>query len=71
MKKLNRIQKVSNIEPFTYNYNWEGISYPSKIEDWKRFEKIISQLLSMFYILKKKKYVQLVFQNLVQIMKNK
>ena len=32
-------QRCSNIKPFTNNYNWEGINYPSKIEDWKRFKK--------------------------------
>ena len=31
--------RVSNIKPFINNYNWERINCPSKIEDWKRFEK--------------------------------
>ena len=22
-----------------YKYDWEGINYPSKIDDWKMFEK--------------------------------
>ena len=30
-------QYVFNI--FINNYNWKGIKYPSKIEDWKNFEK--------------------------------
>ena len=30
---------VSNIIPFTYKYNWERVNYPSKIDDWKKFEK--------------------------------
>ena len=30
-------QYVFNI--FINNYNWKGIKYPSKIEDWKKFEK--------------------------------
>ena len=30
---------VANIKPSTYIYNWEGINYPSKIDDWKKFEK--------------------------------
>ena len=51
------------------NYNLEGINYSSKIEDWKRFEEIIQQLLSIFCILKKKKYVLLIFQKLIQIKK--
>ena len=24
---------------FINKYNWEGINYPSKIDDWKTFEK--------------------------------
>ena len=32
-------QKVSNIKPFINKCNWEGMNYPSKTEDWKRFEK--------------------------------
>ena len=51
------------------NYNLEGINYSSKIEDWKRFGEIIQQLLSIFCILKKKKYVLLIFQKLIQIKK--
>ena len=27
------------MRPFINNYYWEGINYPSKIEDSKRFEK--------------------------------
>ena len=31
--------RVSNIKPFINEYNWKGINYPTKIEDWKTFEK--------------------------------
>ena len=42
MKKLIGIwnpEKVSNIKPFINTCNWKGINYPSKIDDWKMFEK--------------------------------
>ena len=39
MKKSNQIQAVSNIKPFINKYNWKGINYPSKIDNWKTFEK--------------------------------
>ena len=40
MKKLSVIhEKVSIIKPFINKYNWEGINYPLKIDDWKTFEK--------------------------------
>ena len=32
-------ERVSNITPFINKYNWEGINYPSKLGDWKSFEK--------------------------------
>ena len=48
---------VSNIEPFVKNYNWKGINYPSKIDDWKTFEENNPTIaLNVLYI-KVKKYV--------------
>ena len=32
-------ERVSNIKPFISEYNWDKINYPSKIDDWKMFEK--------------------------------
>ena len=32
-------ERVSNIKPFINKYNWKGINYPSKIDDWKSFGK--------------------------------
>ena len=32
-------ERVSDIKLFMYKYDWEGINYPSKIDDWKMFEK--------------------------------
>ena len=32
-------ERVSNIKPFKNKYNWNGIKSPSKIDDWKMFEK--------------------------------
>ena len=29
----------SNIKPFVNKYKWKGINYPSKMDDWKMFEK--------------------------------
>ena len=67
-------EKVSNIKPLVNKYNWKGINYPSKIDDWKTFEKNNPTIaLNILYIKekKKKKYVQLIFQKLIQIVKNK
>ena len=32
-------ERFSSIKSFINKYNWEGINYPSKIDDWKIFEK--------------------------------
>ena len=32
-------EKVSNIKPYINKHNWKGINYPSKLDDWKTFEK--------------------------------
>ena len=32
-------ERVSNIILFIYKYNWDGIKYSLKIDDWKTFEK--------------------------------
>ena len=33
------LERVSNVEPFISKYKWNRINYPSKIDDWKMFEK--------------------------------
>ena len=35
----NHHERKSNIEPFTDQYNWEGIEFPAGIKCWKRFER--------------------------------
>ena len=32
-------ERISNIKPFVNKYNWDKIKHPSKIDDWKTFEK--------------------------------
>ena len=32
-------ERVSNIKSFLNKYNWKGIDYLSKIDNWKTFEK--------------------------------
>ena len=52
---------ASNIIPFINKYNWKGINYTSKIDDWETFEKNNPTIaLNILYILKKKKHVQLI-----------
>ena len=33
------LERVSNIKPFINKYNWKGMNYSLKIDEWKMFEK--------------------------------
>ena len=47
-------ERVSNIKPFINKYNWKGINYSSKIDDWKMFEKNNpTMVLNILYIKEK------------------
>ena len=45
-------ERVLNIKPFINKYKWKGINYPSKIDDFKRFEKINPWKMCSAYISK-------------------
>ena len=64
-------QKITKIKTFIYKYKWEGKFFPSEEDDWKNLRKIMEQLLLMFCILNKKKYILLMFQKLTQVVKSK
>ena len=49
-------ERVSNIKPFINRYNWKGINYSSKIDDWKLFEKNNSTIsLNILYTKEKER----------------
>ena len=49
-------QRISEIKPFINQCYWNGIKYPSKIDDWKTFEKISSTIaLNILNIREKEK----------------
>ena len=43
-------KRVSNINPFIDQYYWEEIEFPSRKNDWKKYEKITTELLLMYYM---------------------
>ena len=46
-----------SIKPFINKYSWEGISFKSEKDDWKKFEKINTIIaLNIFYAKKEKIY---------------
>ena len=47
-------EKVLNIKSFISKYNWKGINYPKKIDDWQTLEKNYSTVaLHILYIKQK------------------
>ena len=51
-------ERVSNIKPFIHDYNWKGSNYPTKIDDWKTFEKNNPTFaLNILYIKRKEIYL--------------
>ena len=50
-------QRITKVEPFINKYNWEGINYSSKKDDWKKFEKNnVAIALNVLYVKKEKIY---------------
>ena len=49
------LDRVSNIKPFINKYNWKGINYSSKMNNWKRIVKNnLTIALNILYIKGKK-----------------
>ena len=63
-------EKLTKVKPFVHKYKWGGIYFPSEKRIGKKL-RVILQLLSLFFMLKKKNYILLIFQNITQIVKNK
>ena len=50
-------QRIIKIKPFIKKYNWKGIIFPSKKDDWKKFEKSdVTIALNVLYAKKEKIY---------------
>ena len=47
-------ESVSNIKAFINKYNWKGINYPTKTDDWKTFEKNNATIVFNILFIKEK-----------------
>ena len=65
------LQSITKIELFINKYNWEQIKFPSEKGDWKKIQKNNVTIALKFCMLKKKKYILLMLQNITQIMISK
>ena len=68
---LKYSKRITKIKSFINNHIWEGINFQQKNMIRKSLRRIIEQLLLMFCMLKRKKYILPMFQNITQIVKNK
>ena len=56
-RNQNDPQRVTKIKPFISKYNWEGITFSSEKDDWKKFEKNnVTIALNVLYDEKEKIY---------------
>ena len=46
----NNPERISKIEPFIDQYNWNKIDFPFTSKDWKNLSQITNQLLLIFYM---------------------
>ena len=52
-EKGRNLQRASEVNPFKVKYNWEGLDYPSKKDDLKKFEKNNPKIgLNVLYVTK-------------------
>ena len=56
-------ERVSNIVLFKSKYNWHEINYSSKLDDWKRFEKINPTVALNILYVKEKEIFQAYISN--------
>ena len=61
--------KNIKIKSFIKRYSWKGINYPPRNNDLKKVEKIMHQLLLIYYMFKKWIYILPTFQNTTWMIK--
>ena len=60
----NHPERISNLEPFFYQYNWKRIEFPPHSKDWKKFEqnnKIIA--LNILFVQYNTKQIRLAYKS--------
>ena len=50
------LQRIAKIKSFINIYNWEGINFPSKKDDWKTSEINVTIAFNLLYAKKEKIY---------------
>ena len=64
--------RITKNKRFINIYKSEETSFPSENDDWKKFKKVnVIVTLNVLYTKKQKKYILLMFQKILQIVKSK
>ena len=48
-KIWKNLERISKIKHFIDKHNWGGINYPSKKDDWNKFEKNLAIAIDVLY----------------------
>ena len=60
----SHLERISNIQPFIDQYNWEGIEFPAGIKDWKKFERNNKTIaLNILYVPHNTKTINLAYKS--------
>ena len=64
LDKINKhSQRVSKIKPFTEQYNWKDIDFPSTSKDWKKFELNNEIALDILYVPHNTKKIEIAYKS--------
>ena len=64
-------EKITKIRTLINKYKWEEINFPSEKDDWKKIDKSDVTIAVNVLYAKKEKYILLMFQKIIQIVKSK
>ena len=56
-------ERISKIKPFTEQYNWKEIHFPSTSKDWKNFELNNEIALNILYVPHNTKKIQVTYKS--------
>ena len=64
LSKDKKPPKISKIKPYTNNYNWKNIKFPSDKEDWKKYEQNNKEIaLNILFVPHNKKETKLAYKS--------
>ena len=64
-------QRISNIKPFTDNYNWNDINFPAAKKDWNKFEVNNKNVaLNILYVPFNTKKIEIAYKSKYNLIRN-